>query len=64
MILYECLNGFVVGESETGVQLGSGMIAVFGTLPEESFVIAHEGCRLHLRLMPEDGVPFMPQFFR
>ena len=32
------------------------MVAVFGTLPEESFVVAEERCALHLRRMFEDAV--------
>ena len=40
------------------------MVAVFGTLPEETLVIAEEGCALHLRRVLEDAVTLAAKLLR
>ena len=36
------------------VEVGCSSISIFGSLPEQSFIIAQEWCTLHLRLMFEN----------
>ena len=61
-VLNEGFDCLVVGKTEFGVEFGGSVIAVLGALPEESFIVAHERCGLHLRLMFEDSVSFGAQF--
>ena len=59
MVFHKCFHGFVAGEAEVVVNLGGGAVAVFGTLPEETLVVAEEGGGLHLTLVLEDGVALL-----
>ena len=49
IVSYESLHRLVASQSQTVIEFGCGVVAVFGTLPEESFVVAEERCALHLR---------------
>ena len=49
IVSYECLHCLVASQSQTVIKLGSSVVAVFGTLPEEALVVAEERCALHLR---------------
>ena len=40
MILHEGFHGLVGSQTETVVELGRGVVAVLGTLPEETLVVA------------------------
>lgn len=45
------------------VEIGCGSVPVFGPLPEEPFVIAHEGGTFGLRLVLQYGIPFVAKLF-
>ena len=48
IVAHESLHCLVACQAERMIKLCRGMVAVFGTLPEETLVIAEEGCALHL----------------
>ena len=56
IVSYESLHCFVASQSKAVVEFGSGVVAVFGTLPEQALVVAEERCALHLRRVLEDTV--------
>ena len=62
MILHECFHRLIAGQSEGIITPGRLTIPVFGTLPEQAFVVTQERRTLHLALMPEDGIPLLTQF--
>ena len=45
------------------IQFGSSTVTVFGTLPEQTFVVSEERCTFSLRLVFQDRISLMPQFF-
>ena len=56
MVLNECLDSFVFCQTEVRVHLGSVVVAVLSTLPEQTLVVAQEWSRLHLARVAEDSV--------
>ena len=64
MIFHKCLNCLIGSKTKSFVKLSRSSVAVFGTLPEESVVVAQEWSVLHLRLVLEDGVSLEAQLLR
>ena len=56
MIFHKCLNCLIGSKTKSFVKLSRGTVSVFGTLPEESVVVAQEWSVLHLRLMLENRI--------
>ena len=46
------------------IEIGGGTVAVFGSLPEQTRVVAQKWRELHLRAVAQDGVAFAPEFLR
>ena len=64
MIFHKCLDCLVGSKTKSFVKLSRSSVAVFGTLPEESVVVAQEWSVLHLRLMLENRITLEAQFLR
>ena len=62
MVFHKCLHSLVAGQSEIVIALRGLTVAIFGTLPEQTLIVAQERGTLHLALVAQDGVSFLTQF--
>ena len=64
MIFHKSLHRLIAGQPEVIVTSGCLAVAVLGTLPEQTVIVAEERSALHLTLMAQDGISFLTKFLR
>ncbi len=62
LVLHEGLDSLIGSKTKILIELCCSTVALFGTLPEESVVIAEERSVLHLALVFENGVTLESKF--